>query len=106
MVINAFIHRDYSIEGSQIRVFLYRDFLEVRSPGLPPNFLTVEKMKMGVNYYRNPVLMSYFYDRGLIEHLGRGVRMMFAEMYKHNRTEPEIVEEGNEVVVRIKKKHL
>ncbi len=106
MVINAFIHRDYSIEGSQIRVFLYRDLLEVRSPGLIPNFLTVEKIKMGVNYYRNPVLMSYFYDRGLIERLGRGVRMMFAEMVKHNGTEPEIVEEGGEVVVRIKKKHL
>jgi ATP-dependent DNA helicase RecG len=105
MIINAFIHRDYSIEGSQIRVFLYHNFLEVHSPGLIPNFLTVEKMKMGVSYYRNPVLMSYFYDRGLIERLGRGVRMMFAEMYKHNKTEPEIVEEGGEVVVRIKKKH-
>lgn len=55
MVVNAFIHRDYAIEGSQIRIFLYRDFLEVRSPGLIPNFLTIENMKMGVNYYRNPV---------------------------------------------------
>lgn len=106
MLINAFIHRDYSIEGSQIRVFVYRDWLEVRSPGLIPNFLTIEKMKMGVNYYRNPVLMSYFYDRGLIERLGRGVRMMFAEMAKHNGTEPEIVEEGGEVIVRIRKKTL
>ncbi|MCP4398342.1 MAG: histidine kinase [bacterium] len=106
MLINAFIHRDYSIEGSQIRVFRYRDFLEVRSPGLIPNFLTVEKMKMGVNYYRNPVLMSYFYDKRLIERLGRGVRMMFAEMRKHNDSEPKIVEEGGELVVRIWKKYL
>lgn len=104
MVVNAFIHRDYAIEGSPIRVFWYRDFLEVRSPGLLPNSLTVEKMKMGVNYYRNPVLMSYVYDKGLIERLGRGVRLMFAVMQKHNGTEPEIVEESGEVVVRIRKK--
>ena len=106
IVINAFIHRDYTIEGSQIRCFWYRDFFEVRSPGLIPNFLTVEKMKMGVNYYRNPVLMSYFYDRGLIERLGRGIRMVFAEMERHNRTTPRIEEQGGEVVVRIKKKRL
>lgn len=104
MIVNACIHRDYSIEGSPIRVFWYRDTLEVRSPGLLPNSLTVEKMKMGVNYYRNPVLMSYVYDKGLIERLGRGVRMMFAAMQKHNGTEPEILEENGEVVVRIQRK--
>ena len=103
IIINAFIHRDYSIEGSQIRCFWHRDFFEIRSPGLIPNFLTVEKMKMGVNYYRNPVLMSYFYDRGLIERLGRGIRMIFSEMHRHNHTVPLIEEQGGEVVVRIKK---
>ncbi|MDM8535873.1 ATP-binding protein [Desulfobacterales bacterium HSG17] len=106
ILVNAFIHRDYSIEGSQIRVFMFKDYLEVRSPGLIPNFLTVEKMKMGVSYYRNPMLMSYFYDRGLIERLGRGIQMIFAEMKKHNETEPEIFEQGGELVVRIRKKKL
>jgi len=106
IVVNAFIHRDYTIEGSQIRCFWYRDFLEVRSPGLIPNFLTVEKMKMGVNYYRNPLLMSYFYDRGLIERLGRGIRMVFAEVQRHNQTTPQIEEQGGEVVVRIERKRL
>jgi len=104
IVINAFIHRDYTLEGSQIRCFWFDNFFEVRSPGLIPNFLTVEKMKMGVNYYRNPVLMSYFYDRGLIERLGRGIRMVFAEMERHNHTTPLIEEQGGEVVVRIEKK--
>jgi len=104
ILINAFIHRDYTLEGSQIRCFWFDNFFEVRSPGLIPNFLTVEKMKMGVNYYRNPVLMSYFYDRGLIERLGRGIRMVFAEMERHNHTIPLIEEQGGEVVVRIEKK--
>lgn len=104
ILINAFIHRDYAIEGTQIRIFLFQDFLEVRSPGRIPNFMTVEKMKMGVTYYRNPVMMGYFYDRGLIERLGRGIRMIFSEMYKHNRSEPDIAEEGGELVVRIEKK--
>ena len=50
--------------------------------------------------------MSYFYDKRLIKRLGRGVRMMFAEMRKHNNTEPEIVEESGELVVRIWKKQM
>lgn len=106
IVINAFIHRDYTLEGSQIRCFWFQDFFEVRSPGLIPNFVTVEKMKMGVNYYRNPVLMGYFYDRGLIERLGRGIRMVFAEMERHNQTIPQIEEQGGEVVVRIEKRRI
>ncbi len=106
IIINAIVHRDYAIEGSQIRVFIFQDFLEVRSPGLIPNFLTVEKMKMEVTFYRNPLIMSYFYDKGLIERLGRGIRMIFARMYAHNMTEPEIIEQGGEVMVRIRKKSL
>ena len=77
--------------------------LEVRSPGTLPNAITVEKVEMGVNFYRNPVLMSYFYDKGLIERLGRGARMMFAQMLRHNGTEPRILEEGREVVAIWKK---
>ncbi len=78
----------------------------VRSPGVIPNYMTVEKMKMGVTYYRNPVVMSYFYDRGLIERLGQGIRMVFSQMHSHNMTEPEIIELGGELVVRIRKKHI
>lgn len=46
-VVNAVIHRDYSLSGAEIRIFLFDDRLEVRSPGRLPNTVTVEKMKVG-----------------------------------------------------------
>ena len=43
-VVNAVVHRDYSIRGSKIRLSMFEDRLEVQSPGSLPNNLTVESM--------------------------------------------------------------
>ena len=41
---NAVVHRDYSIQGSAIRLSLFEDRLEINSPGCLPNNLTIESM--------------------------------------------------------------
>ncbi len=43
-LVNAVVHRDYSIRGSKIRLSMFADRLEVQSPGSLPNNLTVESM--------------------------------------------------------------
>ena len=43
-VVNALVHRDYSIRGSKIRISMFEDRLEIQSPGSLPNNLTVESM--------------------------------------------------------------
>lgn len=48
---NAIAHRDYSLSGSQIRVF--EDRFEVRSPGRLPNSVTLDNIKLGVHAERN-----------------------------------------------------
>jgi ATP-dependent DNA helicase RecG len=57
LIINAMVHRDYFINSS-IKVFLFLDRLEIRSPGKLPNSLTVEKIKSGISIHRNPILNS------------------------------------------------
>jgi predicted HTH transcriptional regulator len=42
ILINALVHRDYYINSS-IKVFLFNDRLEIRSPGKLPNSLNVAK---------------------------------------------------------------
>lgn len=44
-VVNAVVHRDYSIRGSKIRLSMFDDRLEVQFPGSLPNNLTLESMQ-------------------------------------------------------------
>ena len=43
-MVNAVVHRDYSIRRSRIRLSMFEDHLEIQSPGSLPNNLTVESM--------------------------------------------------------------
>ncbi len=45
-VVNAVAHRDYSIHGSKIRLFMFDDRLELYSPGALPNTVTVESLSL------------------------------------------------------------
>ena len=57
-VANAIGHRDYSIWGAVIRLFIFDRRLEVRSPGKLPNTMTVERMKIDVSYQKNPTFAA------------------------------------------------
>ncbi len=43
-IVNAVAHRDYSIQGSRIRLSMFDDRIEIQSPGSLPNNLTVDDM--------------------------------------------------------------
>lgn len=58
LIANALIHRDYFV-SSTIRLLIFRDRIEIISPGHLPNNLTVEKIKLGNSNIRNPILVSF-----------------------------------------------
>ena len=58
LVSNALIHRDYFI-SAPVRVFVFRNRVEIISPGHLPNNLSVENIKAGNSNTRNPVLASF-----------------------------------------------
>lgn len=45
-LVNAVVHRDYSMQGSRVRLSMFDDRLEIQSPGGLPNNLTVENMML------------------------------------------------------------
>lgn len=45
-IVNAVAHRDYSVHGSKIRLFLFDDRLEMFSPGSLPNTVTVDSIAL------------------------------------------------------------
>jgi ATP-dependent DNA helicase RecG len=72
-VINALVHRDYTIPGPT-RIFVFADRVEVRSPGRPPNSVDAEAMRAGVHVTRNPHVYSRVADAQLATRAGTGIR--------------------------------
>ncbi len=58
-IVNAVVHRDYSIKSRRIRVSMFSNRLEIQSPGSLPNGLTVENMSVS-QATRNEALTSVF----------------------------------------------
>jgi len=85
LITNACIHRNYSITGSSIRIFLFSDRIEFISPGKLPNTITPEKLKAGVSFSVNPIIVKFMENLRYIDKLGRGLPMVYHEAIKNNK---------------------
>ena len=77
-IVNAVVHRDYSIRGSRIRLSMFADRLEINSPGGLPNNLTIDSMDVRQST-RNEALASIFGRIPVGEVRGSGDRQFFME---------------------------
>lgn len=77
LLVNACVHRDYSIHGSRTRVFMFDDRIEFMSPGRLPNSVSIEKAKLGVSFARNPVILKFMENLRYIDKMGRGLPMVY-----------------------------
>lgn len=100
LLVNACVHRNYAISGSRIRVFVFQDRLEVRSPGRLPNTVTIEKLSAGVSYAVNPVIVKFMENLRYIDKLGRGLPMVWLAAKKMGRV-VSFEEIGEEFVVTL-----
>ena len=101
-VVNALVHRDYSIAGTDIMLALFSDRLEVVSPGRLPNPVTPAGMRLGLRYARNQTLVNVMRDYGYVDARGMGVRnKIIPGMLAHNGTEPDLIEEEHRFTVRL-----
>ncbi|MDE0099769.1 MAG: putative DNA binding domain-containing protein [Truepera sp.] len=101
-VVNALVHRDYSVAGTDITLTIFSDRLEVVSPGRLLSTVTTEGMKAGVRYARNQTLVNIMRDYGYTDARGMGIRTkIIPGMRAHNGTEPDLVEEESRFIVRL-----
>ena len=101
-VVNAVVHRDYSIHGSKIRLRMFADRLELYSPGAIPNTLSPENL-LHIQSSRNDVLSSLLAkcpvppeipwlatDRTtLMDKRGEGMRIIAENSWKLSGRKPE-----------------
>ena len=101
-VVNALIHRDYLLAGTNIELSIYEDRLEIISPGKLPNGITPERMRSGTRSPRNQLLKDIMRDYGYLEHMGMGVpRKIIRGMKQHNGTDPDLEETGERFTLRL-----
>ena len=87
-IANALIHRDWSI-NSHIRISLFSDKIEIKSPGGLPRGITAEEyMKGDISCLRNPILGNVFFRLHYIEMFGTGVRRILLA-YKDAKIKPK-----------------
>ena len=101
-VVNALVHRDYLLSGTDIELSIYTNRLEVISPGRLPNGITPDRMKVGCRAARNQLIKDVMRDYNYLEHMGMGVpRKIIKGMLEHNRKMPDLIEEGERFIVRL-----
>lgn len=91
LVVNAVSHRDYSIQGDDIRLFIFSDRLEVTSPGGLPGPVTLANI-VEERYSRNSIIVQVLSDLGFIERLGYGIDRVIALMQSHDLPAPRFAE--------------
>ena len=85
---------DYVMSGSDIKIAVFDDRIEITSPGGFPRGITVEDVLSGRSEIRNKVIARVFKEAGLIEKWGRGVTNILKACEKHGLKKPEIIESG------------
>lgn len=72
-IVNAVVHRDYSKSGSKIRLFMFRDRLELYSPGALANTVTIDKLRYS-QATRNELLSRLLSEIALDDGDGKQVK--------------------------------
>lgn len=104
-IVNAVVHREYSMEDSSIFVKIYDDHLDVESPGLPLG-LDINDLGSGRSKIRNQVIASVFKAIGFIEQYGTGIRRMIKACEEQNLKPPEFIEDKDYLIVRFQRRTL
>lgn len=99
-LVNALAHRDYAVPAP-VRVIVFDDRVEVRTPGGLPNSVALEALRSGVHVLRNPAIYNVFLKLGFVTDAGSGIPRVIRLVCTATGREPELRMEGGEFVVAI-----
>lgn len=87
-LVNAVVHRSYSLGGDHIRVEIFDNRIEIESPGRFPGIVSLDDPRDLPRFARNPRIARVAADLNYGQELGEGIRRMFDEMRLAGYGEP------------------
>ena len=91
LIANAVAHRNY-LEPGNIQVAIFDDRLEVTSPGMLLNTVSIKKMIEGYSRLRNPAIANAFAYMKIIEKWGTGIPRILRECKEYGLKKPELID--------------
>lgn len=101
IIVNAVIHRDYNV-SDDIRVFVFDNRVEVRSPGRLPGHMTLDNL-LSQRFARNPSVVRLLnkYPDPPNKDIGEGLRTAVRKMTEAKLQPPTFDLDGNDFVVKL-----
>ena len=87
-VVNALMHRDYSVPGTQASLEIYDDRVEIRNPGGLPRGMSTHRLG-SVSVRRNEIVSDLFFRLHKVERIGMGINKMKEGMAAAGLRPPE-----------------
>lgn len=101
LLVNALVHRDYTVTAP-VRLFIFDNRVELRTPGALPNTVTIEAIRLGAAHVlRNPTIYTFFSRWGLVTGIGTGVYRAIHLVQKAVGQSIDLALVGNEFVVTV-----
>ena len=108
-IVNALVHRDYELIGSQVRIFIFSDRIEFWNPGILHNSLSVEDLYAGCQpVRRNQLLAGFLGDfespvtgRSYMEARGEGFLTLIRNSELLSNRRPEFKIQGQAICLTI-----
>jgi ATP-dependent DNA helicase RecG len=101
ILVNAVIHRDYSI-SDDIQVLIFNNRIEIKSPGRLPGYVTIDNI-LDARFSRNSKIVRILnkYKNPPNKDMGEGLNTAFQKMAEFRLKPPKITEDGNYIKVII-----
>jgi ATP-dependent DNA helicase RecG len=96
-LVNAVIHRSYSLVGDHIRVEIFPDRVEIESPGRFPGLGNPNRPLEISRFARNPRIARVCADLRIGQELGEGIKRIFEEMRRLGLQDPVYKQTGGSV---------
>ena len=108
-IVNAVVHRDYEITGSQVGIFIFPDRIDVWNPGTLFNTLTPENLYAGCQPVRRNQHLAGFLrayvspltGKSYVKARGEGFSSLVRETERLSGRRPELTVQGQAVRLTI-----